>query len=221
MILAGLAVLTGGCSSGANFLAEEKAWRASLPEVDVPAPAPNGTIYQVGQDIRLFEDSVSRRVGDILTIKLVEVTSAQKSSSTSASKDSSVEVPTPTLAGREIPFRASTWGDTSVTGGTKFGGAGSSAQSNSLVGDITVTVARRWPNGNLLVRGEKWITINQGREFVRVSGIVRAADINPDNTVLSSRIADARIIYSSRGALADVNKPGLLTRFFNLPFMPL
>lgn len=214
-------LLLAGCGGTAALLADDKAWSASLPAVEMSMPTPNGAIYQTGQDIRLFENSVSRRVGDILTIRLVEVTSAQKSSSTSASKDSSVEIAAPTIAGRGIPRGTNPWGETSISGGTTFGGSGSSAQSNSLVGDITVTVAQRWPNGNLLVRGEKWITINQGREFVRVSGIVRAADINPDNTVLSSRVADARIIYSSRGVLADANKPGLLTRFFNLPFMPL
>jgi flagellar L-ring protein precursor FlgH len=221
VLLAIKLLLLGGCAGGSSFLAEDKAWMASLPPVVPPQPLANGTIYQVGQDMRLFEDSVSRRVGDILTIKLVEVTSAQKSSSTSASKDSSIDIAAPTIAGRGVPRGASPFGETAVSGGTSFGGSGSSAQSNSLVGDITVTVAQRWPNGNMLVRGEKWITINQGREFVRVSGIVRAADINPDNTVLSSRVADARIIYSSRGVLADANKPGLLTRFFNLPFMPL
>ena len=214
-------LMLAGCGGSSAFLAEDTAWMASPPPVVPPTAVANGTIYQSGQDIRLFEDSVSRRVGDILTIKLVEVTSAQKSSSTSATKDSSIDIAAPTIAGRGVPRGAAPWGATAVSGGSTFGGSGSSAQSNSLVGDITVTVAQRWPNGNLLVRGEKWITINQGREFVRVSGIVRAADINPDNTVLSSRVADARIIYSSRGVLADANKPGLLTRFFNLPFMPL
>lgn len=218
-----LAVLLalGGCGMSSDLLVDDKNWQPVLPVASTPVPTSTGAIYQEGQDIRLFENAVSRRVGDILTIRLVETTSAQKSSSTATNKSSSIDVPTPTIAGRQIPFRGSTWGDTGVEGATTFGGAGSSAQSNSLTGDITVTVAQRWPNGNLLVRGEKWITINQGREFVRVSGIVRAADINPDNTVISTRVANAQIIYSSRGALADANKPGLLTRFFNLPFMPL
>lgn len=218
-----LAILTtvSGCASTAALLSQDAEWAASEPVIESAAPIVNGTIYQAGQDIRLFENSVSRRVGDVLTIRLAEVTSAQKSSSTSSSKNSNIDVPAPTLIGRDIPIGSRIWGDTSITGGTTFGGAGASAQSNSLVGDITVTVAKRWPNGNLLIRGEKWITINQGREFVRVSGIVRAADINPDNTVLSTRVADARITYSSRGVLADANKPGLLSRFFNLPWMPL
>lgn len=215
------ATLLAGCGSGGALLLEDREWAASEPVPTPPEAAVNGSIYQAGQEIRLFENAVSRRVGDVLTIRLVEVTSAQKNSSTSTAKSSNIDVPAPTIIGREVPLGSRVWGDTSVNSGTTFGGTGASAQSNSLVGDITVTVAKRWPNGNLLVRGEKWITINQGKEFVRVSGIVRAADINPDNTVLSTRIADARITYSSRGTLADANTPGLLTRFFNLPWMPL
>jgi flagellar L-ring protein precursor FlgH len=220
LILLTTTVLTG-CASTAALLMQDQEWAASEPVLQAAEPVVNGAIYQAGQEIRLFENAVSRRVGDVLTIRLVEVTSAQKSSSTSSSKNSNIDIPAPTIIGRDVPIGSRIWGDTSIGGGTTFGGAGASAQSNSLVGDITVTVAKRWPNGNLFVRGEKWITINQGREFVRVSGIVRAADINPDNTVLSTRVADARITYSSRGVLADANKPGLLSRFFNLPWMPL
>ena len=213
--------LLGGCATDLELLAQDKTWQASLPPDTPTAATANGAIYQAGQDIRLFENSVARRVGDTLTIRLAETTDAQKSSSTETSKGSSISVPAPTIAGRNIPFRASTWGATDVTADNSFTGEGSSRQSNSISGEITVTVAKRWPNGNLLVRGEKWITINQGREFVRLSGIVRAADINPDNTVLSTRVADARISYASRGALADANTPGLLSRFFNLPWLPL
>jgi len=221
IIAALLAFVLGGCVAGNSLLSDDRDWVASEPVIVPSDPVVNGAIYREGQEIRLFENAVSRRVGDVLTVRLVEVTSAQKSSSTSSSKNSEINVPAPTIIGRDVPIGSRIWGDTSISGGTNFGGGGASAQSNSLVGDITVTVAKRWPNGNLLVRGEKWITINQGREFVRVSGIVRAADINPDNTVLSTRVADARITYSSRGVLADANKPGLLSRFFNLPWMPL
>jgi flagellar L-ring protein precursor FlgH len=213
--------LLGGCATDLELLSQDKNWQASLPVSESQMAPANGAIYQAGQDIRLFENSVARRVGDTLTIQLAETTNAQKSSSTETKKGANVSVPAPRIAGRSIPFRSSTWGDTTVNTDNSFSGEGSSQQSNSISGEITVTVAKRWPNGNLLVRGEKWITINQGREFVRLSGIVRAADINPDNTVLSTRVADARITYASRGALADANAPGLLSRFFNSPWLPL
>jgi flagellar L-ring protein precursor FlgH len=80
---------------------------------------------------------------------------------------------------------------------------------------------RRLPNGNLEVSGDKWITINQGRELVRVSGIVRPYDVQPDNSVSSEKVADARIVYSGKGTIADANAHGWLSRFFNMPAFPL
>jgi len=81
-------------------------------------------------------------------------------------------------------------------------------------------VAQRLSNGNLLVRGEKWLTINQGQELVRISGLVRAQDIEQDNSVDSTRVADARIAYTGHGTLADANTQGWLARFFNSKWMP-
>jgi len=190
---------------------------ATLPE-DVPMEsAGNGAIFKTGHDLPLFENSIAHRVGDTLTISLVESTAAQKSSSTTAAKKSSVDITAPTFGGR-APIKEFGIGAGSAN---SFGGAGDSAQSNKLNGFLTVTVARRLSNGNLLVRGQKWIGINQGREYVRIQGIVRPADIQPDNTVLSYKVADASISYGAQGVLADVNQPGLLARFFNSKWNPL
>ena len=84
-----------------------------------------------------------------------------------------------------------------------------------------MTVVRRLPNGNMQVSGDKWITINQGRELVRVSGIVRPYDVQLDNSVSSAKVADAHIVYAGRGAIADANAQGWLSRFFNMPVFPL
>ena len=85
---------------------------------------------------------------------------------------------------------------------------------------FTVTVADVLPNGNLYVRGEKWLTLNQGEEYVQVAGIVRPADIGADNSVPSFKVADARITYSGNGVIPDANRPGVLARFF-MKFWPL
>lgn len=213
-----LAALVAGC---AHTPAEyESTWEPALPPDPMAASSGNGAIYQSGQDVRLFENTVARRVGDTLTIRLVENMNASKSSSTSTSKGTAVEMTGPTIAGRPVTVNGIEVLAGAVDNKSSFDGEGSSSQQNSIFGDITVTVAKRWPNGNLFVRGEKWITINQGREYVRVSGIVRAVDIEPDNTVPSTKIADARITYAGRGALADANRPGLLSRFFNSPWLP-
>ncbi|MDH5594565.1 MAG: flagellar basal body L-ring protein FlgH, partial [Gammaproteobacteria bacterium] len=92
--------------------------------------------------------------------------------------------------------------------------------SNSLTGNISVTVVEVLPNGNLVIRGEKIISLNQGDEYVRVAGIVRAQDVTSKNTVLSTQIADAHISYGGNGMVADSNKLGWLARFFVSAIMP-
>jgi len=169
--------------------------------------------------MELFNDPRAHRVGDILTISLVESTQASKKASTSTSKKDKSNLAAPTILGRPISI-----GGKDVSFGTdgdrSFDGSGNSSQSNQLTGSITVTVAQRLSNGNLLVRGEKWLTINQGQELVRISGIVRPQDIGQDNSVPSTRVADARIGYTGRGTLADANTQGWLSRFFGSKWMP-
>lgn len=199
---------------------EVMVWEPAVPLELPPAVRTPGAIVSLGQQVDLFSDVKARRVGDIITINLSEKTTARKSSSTQTSKDTNIDNANPTLFG--VPLSASGIPLLRQDGSAShdFSGEGASAQSNELQGAITVTVAGRYPNGNLLVRGEKWLTLNQGRELVRISGIVRPYDIGPDNSVPSHKVADARIIYSGRGALADANRQGWLSRFFNNPVMP-
>jgi flagellar L-ring protein precursor FlgH len=199
---------------------KEPDYSATWPEPPPTAENANGAIYQVGHDIALFENSVARRVGDTLTIRLNESTNATKKSSTSTSKSTSVELPGPTIAGRPVTVNGTEILNAQIGNSSSFDGEGDSSQSNRLTGDITVTVAQRLPNGNLLVRGQKWITINQGREYVRIQGIVRPIDIDPDNSISSLKVADAMIAYGGKGVVADASSPGVLARFFNLPWMP-
>jgi len=192
-------------------------------DVDWPmeAPAtPNGAIFQVGRDVPLWENSTARRVGDTVLIRLVERTDAQKSSTTSTSKATSVALPGPTIAGRPVTVNGTEILNMGMENESSFDGQGGSAQSNRLTGDITVTVVKRHPNGNLFVRGEKWVGINQGKEFVKVAGVIRPIDIEPDNSIASSKVANAKLSYGGSGSLADANSPGWLSRFFNSPVMP-
>lgn len=198
----------------------EPDYSATWPEPPPAATHGNGAIYQAGTDIALFENAVARRVGDTLTIRLTESTAASKSSTTTTKKSTSIDMPGPTIAGRPVTRNGTEILTMGMENERGFDGQGASTQSNRLQGDITVTVAQRLPNGNLLVRGQKWIAINQGKEYVRIQGIVRPIDINPDNTISSQKVADAMISYGAKGALADANSPGLLSRFFNSPWMP-
>ena len=215
-ITGALALILAACVSPPR----QPDYSATLPE---PAPSQtqaNGAIYQVGHDVALFENAVAHRVGDTLTIRLNESTNASKSATTSTKKTSSVDLPGPTIAGRPVTVNGTEVLQMGVDNQAQFDGEGASKQSNQLQGSITVTVAERLANGNLLVRGQKWIAINQGKEFVRLQGIVRPIDIDPDNSISSLKVADAMISYGGKGTLADANSPGLLARFFNLPWLP-
>ncbi len=191
-----------------------------MPMPQVYAKPDSGAIFASGNEIRLFEDRKAGRVGDILTIRLVEETRASKDSATSTSKENAASLTNPTVFGRPVTSGGVPILEGSLDGTREFDGAGSSSQSNSLRGEITVTVVERLPSGNLVVEGEKWLTINQGREFIRVRGVVRTTDILTDNSVFSTRIANAQIAYSGKGPLADANRMGLLARFFNSPVFP-
>jgi flagellar L-ring protein precursor FlgH len=188
--------------------------------VYVPPPPDAGAIYNPAGSFDLFMDLRARAVGDILTILLVERTDASKESSTSTARGSSVDTGFPVIAGRPVTANGVPVLNNEMQSDTTFDGQADSSQSNRLDGSITVTVAERLANGNLLVRGEKLITINQGEEFIRLQGIVRPVDIGPENSVLSTKVADATITYSGRGSLAATNRPGWLTRFFSSPWFP-
>ncbi|MEM9171317.1 MAG: flagellar basal body L-ring protein FlgH [Pseudomonadota bacterium] len=190
------------------------------PVMPVAVPASDGSIFQTNLDVRWFEDLRAARVGDILTVRLQENTQAQKSSSTSATKNSTADIASPSILGQQVTRQDNPILAATVDSDSEFSGEGTSAQSNSLAGDITVTVVERLANGNLVIRGEKWVTLNQGDEFIRLSGIIRPFDIAPDNSVSSSRVANARITYSSKGVLAEANKMGLLQRLVQWRWFP-
>ncbi len=200
-------------------------YRPVLPLVAANTGPSNGSLYNVSSNIQYFSDVKARRVGDVITVVLKEKTDASKKADTNTDKNSTIEVPNPTLLGRSFTLGRNSAGpnnifQNSVNSSTVFAGKGDSSQSNSLTGDISVTVTAVYQNGNMLVRGEKVLTLNQGSEVVRISGIVRPVDVTPQNTVLSTQIADAQITYSGSGLVADSNSAGWLTRFFNSPYWP-
>ncbi len=191
------------------------------PPMPLPQQFNNGAIFQPAASRGLFEDYKARQVGDLLNVLLVERTNASKSAKTSVSKESDVDVSFTRLDvfGRPIEPSNNILG-IEADAGRNFDGSGDSKQSNSLSGQITVTVAEVQPNGNLIVQGEKWIGLNQGKEYVRLRGIVRPIDITATNTVLSTQVGDVQIYYGGTGALAESNTMGWLTRFFVSSLFP-
>ncbi|WP_299183735.1 flagellar basal body L-ring protein FlgH [uncultured Neptuniibacter sp.] len=178
-----------------------------------PKPV-NGSIYNAATSINLYGDGRAHRVGDILTITLQESTSSQKSAKTEIDKEGSTSLQQATAFGEPVTAFGKPVSFSLPSSTTEFDGEGKSDMSNSLTGNITVTVHDVLPNGTLLVKGEKWLTLNQGDEYIRISGMVRPQDISSDNTVVSTKLADARIAYSGTGAVNDSNVMGWMSRFF-------
>ncbi|MBK8538292.1 MAG: flagellar basal body L-ring protein FlgH [Candidatus Competibacteraceae bacterium] len=214
-------ILLSGCSGLAPHYDFKPVTPQLMPLADSTDPSPrrSGTIYQAGRDMRVFEDRTARRVGDLVVIRLVENTAATKSATTKVEKNSEVGLTNPAFFGPPLTIGSVTL-ETDIQGKRKLNGEGSSDQSNSLTGNISAVVVGVYPNGNLAVRGEKMLTLNQGEEMVQISGVIRPEDILPSNVILSSQVADAKITYAGNGVLADANTAGWLSRFFLSPLWP-
>ena len=187
-----------------------------------PQKPVNGSLYSPNSAMVLFTDQKAKRVGDIITVILRERTASSKSSNIGLTKDNEISID-PTGVGTVLgatPGVAGLGLNSALTAEREFTGEAEADQSNQLSGEITATVTGVYPNGNLVIRGEKWITLNRGDEYIRISGLVRADDISPDNTVMSTKIADARITYSGTGEFSDSQDMGWLARFFNGPIWP-
>ena len=210
-------VLLVGCAGRQEFIPPEPNTEEYAPPVlDYTLPeAKSGSLYRHQYTMTLFQDRRAYRVGDVLTVQLSEETESSKKAGTQFGKSSTVDFATPTIGTKTIDELG-----VSIDGSRNFDGSASSSQGNKLQGAITVTVHEVLPNGVLRISGEKWLRLNQGDEFIRLTGIVRVDDINRSNQVSSQRIADARITYAGRGALADSNAAAWLTQFFNSPWVP-
>ncbi len=211
LIALSLTLLLSGCEHYLENmgLKDETVYPAAYP-IDNPAPAKRqGTIYQSGHEITLYQDRMANRIGDILTVRLEEQTQGEKKARTRANKIANNSFTIPTIRQGIQAHILNT------TSNQQFNGDGESNEQNKLKGTISVTVIRVLSNGNLVIQGESWLTINQGREYVRLTGIVRPDDIEPNNMISSQRIADARIAYSGNGQVANVSRGGVLTQLLN------
>lgn len=217
IILLALLVSLFGCQSLSKIRSSDDSSEYTPPELDYDeTPPTSGGLFRPGQNFSLVQDRRAIGVGDILTVMLDESTQSSKSANTNFGKSSSAGIDAPTVMGELYPK-----GEVAVAGSRKFDGSAKSSQQNTLRGSIAVTVHRVLPNGTLLVKGEKALSLNQGEEYIRLTGLVRREDINRYNQLSSQNVADARISYAGRGALNDSNSAGWLTRFFTHPLFPL
>lgn len=217
-----LALLMLGCQTR---LSRDPAFAPVNPPMPAPAPQGNGAIYQAGYEQSWFENNTARRVGDILTVQLMEQTDGSASNASSVSKDNSTSQSNPTLFGKQPNVTLPVFGANANLGfnmesSHSFSGSGDQAQSNALSGSITVMVTEVLPNGYLRIRGEKRIGMNSGNEYIRLAGIVRPADIDSRNSILSTQVADATLVYMGDGQVASASVMGWLSKFFISSWMP-
>ena len=227
LTLVSLLTITG-CMT--NTAKRDPAYAAVRPAAIEQQENSDGAIFNASTNIALFQDYRARRVGDILTVKLEEKTTGEKASATIINKTANNNISTPTLFGTtpqfglpsQLPLANTKNNNLDFNLGSEhsFNGLGDSDLNNRLLGDISVSVVEVLPNGNMVVRGEKVMTINQGNEYIRISGIVSPRDIDASNSISSKRIADVQIAYVGDGPTNDANVMGWLGRFFISALMP-
>lgn len=228
-----LSLLLAGCSGYTVIPAhpDNPDFAPIAPQTASISPNYSGSIYHQDSGLdSLYTDLRAYKIGDLLTVILTETTKANKNANTDTTKTTAVNVQNPTLFGTTpqfnvpniIPLVMNSKNNlrSQLDSNNKFAGKGTSSQNNSLQGSISVTVAQVLQNGNLVIRGEKWISLNQGAEYIRLTGLVRPYDIDADNNVQSVKVANPRITYKGTGALAEANQEGWLARFFSGPLYP-
>ena len=214
---AGLTLAVGLAVMAAPAFAKKptaSGFEPTLPmEQVVPAQAATGGIFNVSAGYApLYTGTRAARIGDPVTILLVENTTAAKSVSSKNQKGGDASI-TPPTAGLLSFLKPNALKGSSTS---SFNGGGNAAQTSSLSSTLSVTIAEVRANGTALVKGEKKMLVSQGDEWVRFSGIIRLSDIDQENQISSTRVADARIEYTGKGALQQSSKQGWLGRFFNL-----
>lgn len=180
-------------------------------------PAP-GSLFSEAQS-GYFEDARSAHVGDILSIHIDESADAQGDSSTNLNRKSSMSIGVDSLFGLVSAMKSAGLDPSKIAQlatDSSFEGQGATARKGKLAGSITVRVRKVMPNGDLFLEGTKVVLINNEEYHLYVSGLVRPRDIARDNTVPSSRIADAQIEFTGRGDVADQQRKGWLTRLIDV-----
>ncbi|WP_257293112.1 flagellar basal body L-ring protein FlgH [Endozoicomonas sp. ONNA1] len=183
---------------------------------------PSGSLFNANYGNFMFSDRRAYRLGDILTIELEGTTNISMSGLSKVDKNNAISIPDPTLlgktsaailgGGRSLAFE--------VQPSRSYGGNTSASRGNSLKGNIAVKVVEVFSNGTLRVEGEKWLTINSGKELIKISGLVRPEDIKTDNKVSSERLAEAKIDYVALGINSDAHEPGWVSKMLNSPWFP-
>ncbi len=196
------------------------------PPQYTPNPPAEGSLWSDnGQG--LFGDNKARNIGDIITVKIIENTTSKMDANTNTQRTSSMTAGITSLYGYDSKINKELLSripgenllNPSIFQGTMtnaFEGKGTSDRSGQVTATIGARVVNVLPNGNLVIHGVRTMKVNFEEQNIAVSGIVRPQDITSDNSVNSTSIADAQIIYSGRGVLAEKQRPGWLVRILDM-----
>ncbi len=215
----GCFVILTGCASLAEPSPDDPNYAPAMPEEQIVEIVPDGSIFANSRIDSIYTDIKAHRVGDIISVQLEESTSASKNASNKDSKSNKNSITALSLGGKPVTFHGYST-EVGASSSSSFDGSAKASQSNSLRGNISVSVIKVLSNGGLVVRGEKWVMLTNGNEYIRITGIVRSEDVNADNTVSSQKIANARIQYGGTGDFANNTERGWLSKFFNSKWMP-
>ncbi len=208
-----LSACMGGGQRTPGFVAPPPPAVQTLPNTSIAGASENkGAIFQTAQGYAgLHVGTRARNLGDMVTIVLVENTRTSKSTSSATQRDGGFSF-TPPTAG---PLDFLNPNALKAAGQGSFTGQGNAAQQSQLNGAVAVTIAAIYPNGTAEVVGEKQMSLSQGDEWIQFAGRIRLIDIDSQNRLSSSQVANARIIYSGKGSVQRASKPGWLSRFFS------
>lgn len=223
LLLSLFTVITSACTNTVEIskaLPNDPDFAPIMPEEEEERIVPSGSLFKPHYVNNIYSDSKAHRVGDIISVILSEKTQAKKNAKTELKKENETKLDAVTglgglpvtLDGESLQF--------GISQDSNFKGDSKADQGNSLNGNISVHVLRVLPNGNLMIRGEKWLTLNNGDEYIRLTGVIRSKDINSNNTIMSTKVANARIQYAGTGSFADANEQGWLVKFFNSTWWP-
>ncbi len=227
------AFITTGCAKKPTFEndALSNSYRKELEDYKKmqESKKPTASLWtDTASQSSLFLDYKGRHIGDIITVNIIESTSATNSNSTATAKTQATSstltnlmgLPTnlgvSNLLGTGNPLNL----DNSLNSSNTFNGSGSKSKTDQVTGTIAARVTEVLPSGNLVIEGHREIIVDNEKQTITLSGIVRQKDIAADNTVFSTAIADAKIAYSGAGMLSDANKPGWLMTLLSwvMPF---
>ncbi|AAZ24076.1 flagellar basal body L-ring protein FlgH [Colwellia psychrerythraea] len=218
-----LIAVTTACSNTVELskaLPNDPDFAPIMPEEEEERIVPSGSLFKPHYVNNIYSDSKAHRVGDIISVILSEKTQAKKNAKTELKKANETNLDAVTgLGGVPVSINGESL-QFGISQDSNFKGDAKADQGNSLSGNISVHVLRVLPNGNLMIRGEKWLTLNNGDEYIRLTGVIRSKDINSNNTILSNKVANARIQYAGTGSFADSNEQGWLVKFFNSTWWP-